>query len=110
MERQLHLDEHDQAVKELEELGDPQTSPQRQAAAAHAELERLEAQASQPVENLQPRLLRTSSKELTDAQRNELKDAIDATQGELKDWQSKLDEARASGSGGPRAGGATGQA
>jgi len=95
VERQLHLDEHDQAVKELEELGNPQTSPQRQAAAAHAELERLEALASQPVENLQPRLLRTSSKELTDSLRNELKDAIDATQGELKDWQSKLEETRA---------------
>ena len=95
MERQLHLDEHDQAVKELEELGNPQTSPQRQAAAARAELERLVALASQPVESLQPRLLRTGSKELTDALRNEMKDAIDATQGELKDWQTKLEEARA---------------
>jgi hypothetical protein len=95
VERQLHLDEHDQAVKELEELGNPQSNPQRQAAAARAELERLEALTSQPAESLQPRLFRTGSKELTDALRSEMKDAIDATQGELKDWQTKLHETRA---------------
>ena len=95
VERQLRLDEHDQAVKELQELTHPKLTPESRAAIAHSELERLQFQLAQPVQNLLAPIFRGSTTELTDATRAEMKDAIEATQNELKDWQARLETARA---------------
>ena len=95
VERQLRLDEHDHAVKELQELTHPKVTPERQAAAAHAELERLQTHLAQPAQNLLAPIFRGSITELKDAARAEMKDAIEATKNEIKDWQGRLETARA---------------
>jgi potassium efflux system protein len=94
LERHQRLNEYDRAAQELRSLTDPKDSPERQAAAAHVELERLQAQLAQPPRELIPQVFATWTKDLTDSARGEMKDAIEAAKTELKVWQSKLESAR----------------
>ena len=95
VERQVLLDEHDQAVKELQELAHPRLSPERQSAAARSELERLKVQLAQPPQSLLPPVFQGSATGITKAALGEMKDAIETAQGDLKEVQAKSESVRA---------------
>lgn len=95
LERQVLLDEHDQGLKELQELAHPRLSPERQSAAARSELERLQVQLAQPPQSLLPSVFQGSATEITKAALGEMKDAIETAQGDLKEWQAKSESVRA---------------
>jgi len=95
LERQVLLDEHDQGVKELQELAHARLNPERQSAAARSELERLQAQLAQPPQSLLPPAFRGSATEITQAALGEMKDAIETAKGDLKESQAKSESVRA---------------
>ena len=95
VERQMLLDEHDQAVKELQEPAHPRLSPERQSAAARSELERLRVQLAQPPQSLLPPVFQGSATGITKAALGEMKDAIETAQGDLKEVQAKSESVRA---------------
>jgi hypothetical protein len=95
LERQVLLDEHDQGVKELQELAHARLNPERQSAAARSELERLQAQLAQPPQRLLPPAFQGSATEITKAALGEMKDAIETAQGDLRESQAKSESARA---------------
>jgi len=95
LERQALLDEHDQGVKELQELAHPRLSRERQSAAARSELERLQAQLAQPPQSLLPPVFLGSATETSKTALEEMKDAIETAQGDLNEWQAKFESARA---------------
>jgi hypothetical protein len=95
LERQALLDEHDQAVKELQELAHPRLSRERQSAAARSELERLRAQLAQPPGSLLPPGFLGSATEIKKTALEEMKDAIETAQGDLNEWQAKFESVRA---------------
>ena len=94
-DRQLRLDEHDQLVKELRELTHPKLSPEREIAASHAQLEQLKDQLTRAPQDLISPVFKKLPAEVTDDNREEMKQLIAATRTELRDWQSKLEGARA---------------
>ena len=95
LERQVLLDEHDRAVKELQELDHPRLDPERQSAAARYELDRLRAQLAQLPQNLLPPVFHVLAPAITKPALGEMKDAIETIQGELKDWLAKSESLRA---------------
>ena len=95
VERQVLLDEHDQAVTELQGLAHPRLSPERQSAAARSELERLKVQLAQPPQSLLPPVFQGSATGITKVALGEMKDAIETAQGDLKEVQAKSESVRA---------------
>jgi hypothetical protein len=95
LERQSLLDEHDQVAKELQELTNPNLSPEKQTATARAELERLQTQLAQLPQSLVPPVFQGSATEFTKAALGEMKDAIGTAQNDLNEWQAKFEGVRA---------------
>jgi hypothetical protein len=95
VERQLRLDEHDRAVKELQALANLQLTLEQQANTARTELEHLQVQFAHSPQNLLPRAFKVSPAALTDAVLGEMKEAIDGAKTDLKAGQTKLEAARA---------------
>ncbi|MGC1721359.1 MAG: hypothetical protein WA746_20420, partial [Isosphaeraceae bacterium] len=95
VERQVLLDEHDQAVTELQGLAHPRLSPERQSAAARSELERLKVQLAQPPQSLLPPVFQGSATGIMKVALGEMKDAIETAQGDLKEVQAKSESVRA---------------
>jgi potassium efflux system protein len=94
-DRQRILDEHDQAAKELRELGQSVESPEGRLSSARSDLAQLEAQLAEPVERLLPASFKAASGQLTDALRGELKETIETVGSQLRDAQNKVEAARA---------------
>src|SRR5208282_5128385 len=94
LERQALLDEHDQGVKELQELAHPRLSRERQSAAARSELERLQAQLAQPPGSLLPPVFLGSATEISKTALEEMKDAIESARAELAKAGSKQNALR----------------
>jgi potassium efflux system protein len=95
LERQALLGEHDERLKELQELAHPRLSRERQAVAARSELERLQAQLAQPPQNFLPPVFLSSATEITKTALEEMKHAIETAQDDLNEWQAKFASGRA---------------
>jgi len=91
------LEEYDKEYAALHQVTHPEPSPERQAADAKADLNRLEAiiaQAAESPETLLPPFFRGSSNPVSAVLSSEMKDALAATTNEWKDWKSKIDSVR----------------
>ncbi len=95
LEGQALLDEHDERLKELQELAHPRLRRERQAVAARSELERLQAQLAQPPQSFLPPVFLSSATEITKTALEEMKHAIETAQGDLNEWQAKFASSRA---------------
>lgn len=95
VERQLLLDEHDRATKELAALDGHGPDAARLAASARAELERLQPQVSGNSPFNLPPPFNVPATQVTEAALVEMKEGIEGAQNDLKSWQSKLEAARA---------------
>lgn len=96
-ERVAWLDAWDQAVKERRAGENPSPSPEKLAAEAKAELERVKAildRSAQDADVLMPASFRTNAEDVPESVRTEMKEAIDAAQAELKERSSRLEQVR----------------
>jgi potassium efflux system protein len=96
-ERLQLMGEHDRLSIALSRATHPEPSPERQAAEAKAELERLQstlAQAAKAPETLLPPAFRGASAKGEAAVTTEMRDALVATTNELKEWKSKVEPLR----------------
>jgi len=99
LEERIHwLDEWDKTkAAEARHLAEP--SPERQAAAMKADLERVKAQLDQAAkdpESLLPGVFRNPAGPVTDATRAEMKEAVEAAKSECHDCNANLEKLRAS--------------
>jgi potassium efflux system protein len=94
-ERQLLLDEHDLAKKELASLANHGPDPTEMAAAARSELERLGPQIAGNMSFHLPSPFDTPPERVGTAALGEMKEAIEHANDEVKSWQTRLDAALA---------------
>jgi potassium efflux system protein len=95
--RLMRLEEYDRLSAALQQATHPEPSPERQAAEAKAELERLQpilAQAARAPETLLPLAFRDAAKNVSPSLTAEMKDALEATTKECKEWGAKLETLR----------------
>jgi hypothetical protein len=91
------LDQWDKATRERADAEHPKSTPEEQATAWKAELERIQAtlgQADRDPDALIPTSFRNLPAEVPEKVQNELKEAIDSAQTELKDWSEKHEQFR----------------
>jgi potassium efflux system protein len=101
-ERIRWLDEWDK-VTETQARFEGEPSPERQATAVKAELERLKAlleRASRDPDSLLAGVFRSLSGPVMDAVRAEMKETLEAAKSDWNDWKTKLEKFRAEAQGG----------
>ena len=96
-DRLHYLDEHDRLNLALQQATQPEPSPEHQASAARAEVDRLQRiliQAAQAPESLLPPSFRGSSAQVSTALGSKMKVALEATTNELRQWKARLETLR----------------
>lgn len=94
-ERVALLKERDRLVKPRLAAGSPENDPEKLAARARTDLERLKAsldQSARDPDALLPASFRNAPAHLTEPARAEMKEAIDAAQAELKEGSDQLEQ------------------